>query len=269
MSDVTRVAVSGTTSTSGCWAVRAARACSLTSVTTTLAPSSSRCPARMRPTLPTPAMPDGPALEGGLAPQVLGGGALALEDAEGGEHGGVAGAAVGLGAAGGEAGRLADDVHVGDVGAHVAGGDVAAAEGLDEPAVGAQQVRGLVGRRVADDDGLAAAEVEAGHGVLVGHPPGEAQHVGQRRVLAVVGVEPRTAQGRPERRAVDPDDGPQAGLRSWQKTTCSCWDIEVRGRRGSGHGGDSLGSERRGAGGVGADRAPVPRVIPLTVWSCD
>ena len=71
---------------------------------------------------------DGAALEGRLAPQVLGAGALALEDAVGGEHRGVAGAAVGLRAAGGEAGRLAHDVHVGDVGAHVARRDVAAAE---------------------------------------------------------------------------------------------------------------------------------------------
>jgi hypothetical protein len=52
---------------------------------------------------------------------------------------------------------LGDDVHVGDVRADVARGDVATAERLDEAAEGAQELRGLVGGRVADDDGLAAA----------------------------------------------------------------------------------------------------------------
>src|SRR3712207_6998153 len=44
------------------------------------------------------------------------------------------------------------------VGAHVAGGDVAAAEGLDEPAVGAQEGLGLVEGGVADDDRLRSEE---------------------------------------------------------------------------------------------------------------
>ena len=70
-------------------------------------------------------------------------GAHALEDAEGGQHGGVAGAAVLGGAAGGPVVLAGDDVHVGDVGADVAGGDVAAAEGGHEAAVGEQQFLGL------------------------------------------------------------------------------------------------------------------------------
>ena len=71
-----------------------------------------------------------------------------------------------------------DDVHVLAVGAHVAGGDVAAAEGGDEPAVGAQQRLGLDLGGVADDDSLAAAVVQAGQCVLVGHGDRQAQHVG-------------------------------------------------------------------------------------------
>ena len=49
-----------------------------------------------------------------------------------------------------------DDVHVLAAGAHVARGDVTAAEGGDEAAVGAQQGLGLHLGGVADDDRLAA-----------------------------------------------------------------------------------------------------------------
>ena len=112
----------------------------------------------------------------------------ALEDAVRREDRGVAGAAVGRGPAGDERALPRDDVHVLDVGADVAGGVVAAADSLDEPAVGPQQRLGLVGRRVADDDGLAAAEVEPGARRLVGHRAGQVEHVGER-------VLPRSAYG--------------------------------------------------------------------------
>ena len=98
------------------------------------------------------------------------------------------------------------------VGADVAGGDVAAAERLDEAAVGAQQLGGLVAVRVADDDRLAAAVVEAGDGVLAGHRARQAQHVGERLVGGGVGVEAGAAQARPERGVVQGDDRPQPGL---------------------------------------------------------
>ena len=80
----------------------------------------------------------------GVAPQVLGAGPHALEHAERREHRRVARAAVLGRAPGREPGGPRDDVHVGDVGADVAGGDVAAAEALDEAAVGQQQRLGLV-----------------------------------------------------------------------------------------------------------------------------
>ena len=150
--------------------------------------------------------------QGRLAPHVLGRRAHALEDAVGGEHRGVAGTAALGRAAGGPAGGLADDVHVGDVGADVAGGDVAAAERLDEAAVGAQQLGRLVAPRVADDDRLAAAVVEAGDGVLARHRPRQAQHVGQGLVGGGVGVEAGAAQARPECGVVQGDDRPQPGL---------------------------------------------------------
>ena len=98
------------------------------------------------------------------------------------------------------------------VGADVAGGDVATAERLDEAAVGAQQLGGLVAVRVADDDRLAAAVVEAGDGVLARHGPRQAQHVGERLVGGGVRVEAGAAQTRPERGVVQGDDRPQPGV---------------------------------------------------------
>ena len=111
---------------------------------------------------------------------VLGGGEHPLVHAERGEHAGVAGAAVADAASGDVVALLGDDVHVLDVRADVARRDVAPAEPLDEAPVGAQQLRGLVGRRVADDHRLAAAVVEPGEGVLVGHRPREVEDVVQR-----------------------------------------------------------------------------------------
>jgi hypothetical protein len=105
-----------------------------------------------------------------------------------------------------------DDVHVLAVGAHVAGGDVAAAEGGDEPAVGAQQRLGLDLGGVADDDGLAAAVVQPGQCVLVGHGDRQAQHVGQCLVLAGVRVETGAAEGGAQCGGVDADDRLEAAV---------------------------------------------------------
>ena len=151
----------------------ASTAAGSTSVTRTSAPSSTRWPTSHEPTLPTPATATVRPDRVGEPQRVLGGGAHALEDAVGGEHRGVAAAAVGLRAPVREPGLPGDDVEVGVVRADVARGQVAAAQRLDEPAVGAQQRLGLVGARVADDHGLAAAEVEPGEAVLVGHRPRE------------------------------------------------------------------------------------------------
>ncbi len=158
---------------------------------------------------------DPAAAQRGVAPQVLRAGTHALVDAEGGEHRGVAGAAVLGGAAGHPAGGARDHVHVLDVGADVAGGDVAAAEGVDEAAVGLQQGLGLVLLGVADDHGLAAAVVQPGERVLVRHAAGEVEgvlHGGLLRVLlGGVGMEAGAAQSRAQGRGVDGDDRLQAG----------------------------------------------------------
>ena len=147
-----------------------------------------------------------------LPGSIVCGGPHALEDPVGGQHGRVAAAAVGLRPAVREARLAGHDVEVGVVGADVARGQVAPAERLDEPAVGAQQRLGLVGAGVADDDGLAAAEVEAGEAVLVRHARREGQDVGEGGRLVGVRVEPRAAERRSERRRMDGDDRPQPRL---------------------------------------------------------
>ena len=146
----------------------------------------------------------------GVAPDRLGGGTQAAEDAVRRQHAAVARAAVRLGATGHVRRLPGDDVHVLAEGADVARGDVAAVERLHEAPVGPEQRLGLLGRRVADDDGLAATEVEAGDGGLVGHPAREREHVGERVRGRGVGVEAGAAQGGPEGRRVDRDDRTEA-----------------------------------------------------------
>src|SRR6516225_2904173 len=94
--------------------------------------------------------PDQAVLQADRAPGVLDSGPHAVEHPDGGQHGGVAAATVQHRAAGDVAALARHDVHVRAVGADVTGGDVAAAQRLDEPAVRPQQRLGLVLRRVAD-----------------------------------------------------------------------------------------------------------------------
>ena len=144
---------------------------------------------------------------------MLGGGPHALQHAERGEHGRVPRTAVRGRAAGHEPALPRDDVHVADVGAHVARGVVAAAEGLDEAAVRPQQGLGLVPPRVADDDGLAATQIQAGARRLVRHRAGQVEHIRERRGLVGERVKPGPAQGRPQGRGINRDDRAQPGIR--------------------------------------------------------
>ena len=164
----------------------------------------------MAPDLADAGDADGAPGEPTLAPDLLGRGAHALEGAVRRQHRAVARAAVGDGAAGDVVALARDVVHVLAEGAHVARGEVATVERLHEAAVGAQQGLGLEHGRVADDDCLAAAEVEPGERVLVGHPAREVEHVDDRVVGAGVGVEPRPAEAGPEGGGVEGDDGPEA-----------------------------------------------------------
>ena len=155
--------------------------------------------------------PDGATAQGGCAPRGLRGGAHALEHAVRREDRGVPGTSLTHGAPGDEAALLRDHVHVLGVGADVAGGVVATVERLHEPAVRAQQVRSLLGERVADDHRLAAAQVQARDRGLVGHAAGQVEHVPQGGGRVRVGVEPGPAEGGSASGRMDGDQGPQAG----------------------------------------------------------
>ena len=98
--------------------------------------------------------------------------------------------------------------------ADVLGGDVAAAERVDDPSVGAQQPLRLDRRGVADDDGLAAAQVEAGRGRLVGHRLWTSRSTSvERFVLDRVRKEAGPAEGGTECGRVDGDDRLEARYR--------------------------------------------------------
>ena len=99
-----------------------------------------------------------------------------------------------------------DVFHVRGRGADVLGGDVASVERLDEAAVGPEERLPVLPPVVADDDRLPAAEVDAGHGGLVGHPPGEPQRVGDGLIGVLVLPEAGAAQRRAEGGVVDRDD---------------------------------------------------------------
>ena len=139
-------------------------------------------------------------------------GADALERAEGGERRGIARAAVDLVHADGVVGFLEDVFHVVDVDTDVFGRDVAAVQRIDETAHGAEQRFGLVLARVADDDGLAAAQVQAGNRRLVGHAARQAQNVVEGILLGGVGPHAHATQGRSERGVVNGDDGLEPGI---------------------------------------------------------
>ena len=121
---------------------------------------------------------DGLPGQAGITPEMIGGRAHALENAERGEDGGVTGPAVRHGPAGHVGALARDDIHVLAVRADVARGDVAAVQRLDEPAVSAEQGLGLELGRIPDDHCLAAAEVEPGQRVLVGHGSRQVQRIG-------------------------------------------------------------------------------------------
>ncbi len=196
------------------WAARTrATAASLTSATVTMAPSPTRWSDQAGTHL-ADAAHDDPAAGQVLGrvergphrlhgpPQPIGGGGRW-----------VAGTAQGARDPGDVRSLGEDDVHVRLGGPHVLGGDVAPAQAVQEPPVGPEQRLGLVGGRVAHDHGLAAAQVQARHRRLVGHAPGQAQHVLHGLVLGAVGVETGPPERRAEHRRVDGDDGPQTDRR--------------------------------------------------------
>ena len=75
-----------------------------------------------------------------------------------------------------------------------------------------QHLAALLTLRVADHDDLAAAQVDAGGGVLVGHPFAEPQCVFHRRKVVAVRPHSASAGGRAKHRRVDRQHGAQADV---------------------------------------------------------
>jgi hypothetical protein len=103
-----------------------------------------------------------------------------------------------------------DVVHVRRARADVFGRDVASAERLDVPSVRPEERFTLAGAVVAENDRLAAAEIEPRHGGLVGHPPCEPEHVVERLRIRRIAPETGTPERGAQERVVDRDDPPIA-----------------------------------------------------------
>src|SRR5690606_9701057 len=109
-------------------------------------------------------------------------------------------------------GDLAGFGDVLDRGADVFGGVVVAAQAVQIAAEGVEQLRRLLGAAVADDDRLAAAHLQIGHGVLVAHALGKAQHVFQRFGRRGVVPHAGAADSRAARGGVHRNNSLQAGF---------------------------------------------------------
>jgi hypothetical protein len=108
------------------------------------------------------------------------------------------------GAAGGD--------QVGRRDADVLGRPVLAGQAVDGAAEGLEQLRRLLAAGVANDHGLAAAEVQVCHGVLVRHALRQPQGVGHSSVGAGIVPHAAAASGRTARGGVDGDNRLQAGF---------------------------------------------------------
>src|SRR5687768_8680020 len=104
-------------------------------------------------------------------------------------------------------------VHVLRGGADIFGGDVSAAQALDEASVCAEDPLAVLGLVVADDDRLPAAEPKSCYRILVGHSTRQPQRVDDRFFVGRVRPEPRASERWAEARAVDGNDAAVAARR--------------------------------------------------------
>ena len=106
--------------------------------------------------------------------------------------------------------------------ADVLSGQVAAAEPVDESAQREELLRPLVGAGIAQHDGLAAAQIEPGQRVLVGHALRQAQHVDERRLVGRVRPHADAAQPGPSVVSWTATMARSPLSRSVQTAICSC-----------------------------------------------
>jgi hypothetical protein len=109
-------------------------------------------------------------------------------------------------------GGLARVHQVGGRDAHVFGRPVLARDVLDRATEGLEQRWRLLGAGIADDHGLAAPQVQVGHGVLVGHGAREPQSVLERRLGGRERPHAAAAGGGPSGGGMHGDDAFQAGF---------------------------------------------------------
>ena len=151
---------------------------------------------------------DGQAFQAVGTVQHLGGCLDALPHADGGVGRGVAAdsgqTADVLGLAGHNDGVVAGGVHI-------LGGDVAAAQGIDSLTKGLEHSLGLLAG-VGHNDSLAAAEVQTGCCVLVGHTTAQAHNIKQSILGGSVGPQTAAADGGASDGVMYGDDGLQASL---------------------------------------------------------
>ena len=107
---------------------------------------------------------------------------------------------------GNEAGLAADFDHVGNAHPDVFGSDVAATKRIDRATVSGEQFGRLGEVFAGEQHGLAAAQWQARHRVLVAHPARQPQRVGQRVVVVGIMPEAHPARRRPEMGRMQRDD---------------------------------------------------------------
>ena len=110
-----------------------------------------------------------------------------------------------------ESGFPGDGDHVGDANPDILGGDIMTAEAVDRLGEGGEHRRGLGLGLVGEDHRLAAAQRQAGHGVLVAHPARQAQRVGDAVSGPGIMPEAGAAGAGAETGGMDRDDCLQAG----------------------------------------------------------
>ncbi len=133
--------------------------------------------------------------------------------------------------------RAADDLEVLDRRVDVLGGDVLAAERVDEPAHRQVERLGLHLLRVAEDHRLATAEPGLRDRRLEGHAACQALHVEQRLLLGGIGPHAQAAQGGTQGGVVHGDDRVQTARRvDAAYDTLVAGDGEFGDLEGAGHG---------------------------------
>ena len=92
----------------------------------------------------------------------------------------------------------------------IGGGQVASAQGVDEPSVCTDEGFCFVGVGVSDDHAFSAAEGKVGRRCFIGHGPGQPERVPDRFLLRLIGPNSCAATGWSQSSVMDGDDSLEA-----------------------------------------------------------